>query len=106
MTSKIMILSSLAIIAVKKCHKGIAYEHQYKDLRTDEDVNEFIKYYFVKLHVLHSIGLIGGSIVIVLAFIDVVPDHDEDCKFAFHLIVSNAHFIINKAWFKTIANDL
>lgn len=92
LTSKIAVVSSLAIIAVKKCHKGIAFEQDMKDLRTDEDIKHFMKYYFLKLHVLHSIALIGGSIVIVYAFVDLVPHHDQDFRFGFHLIVSDYKF--------------
>ncbi len=86
------IFASLAIIATKKCHIAAASEADSKDLKTDEDIEKFISNYFVKLHILHALALICGSIVIIFGFIDLVPNYDEDLKFAFHFIVSNFNF--------------
>ncbi|CAG2123542.1 unnamed protein product, partial [Medioppia subpectinata] len=79
-------MSSMAIIAVKRCHTGVATDEEVKELKTAEDRNRYISRYFIKLHIFHLIALICGSVIMVFAFVDVSPHTDDDINFAFHFI--------------------
>ncbi|XP_054163347.1 uncharacterized protein LOC128961167 [Oppia nitens] len=85
----------MAIIAVKRCHSGVATEDETKYMKTLADRQQYISSYFTKFHILHTIVLICGSIIIIYGFIDLVSTDDEDIKYAFHFISVFVIFIVS-----------
>lgn len=67
---------------------GVASEEIVKKLSSPGQIGRYLDGYFYVLHVLHIIALMVSCLVVVLSFIHLVPQNDDDIKFAFHFVVS------------------
>lgn len=84
-----MLMISIAILAVKECSVAVVIEDDAEKMMLDQvKIDNYVHSYYHKMHILHTLSLISAFLIVLLSFIDLVPKHNDDVKYAFHFVVS------------------
>ena len=83
-----MIGTSMSILAMKQCNEAVVVEDDAKHLMQDQEkIDSYVLTFYYKLHILHVFSIICAFLIVLLSFIDLVPKHNVDVKYAFHFVV-------------------
>lgn len=97
LTPQVLIISSMATIATKRCTEPVATEAEVRSMTamsgpsaevpTQAVTRTFAASYYYKLHLLHLFSLSSSFLILLFSCLDLVPTRDDDIKYAFHFVV-------------------